>query len=44
MYHIDFYSYIRFKSCGDTMTDLQNIEQQIAEGKRYKPLNSTESK
>ena len=38
MYHIDFYSYIRFKSYGDTMTDLQNIEQRIAEGKKIQAI------
>lgn len=38
MYHIDFYSYIRCKSYGDTMTDLQNIEQRIAEGKKIQAI------
>lgn len=38
MYHIDFYSYIKCKSYGDTMTDLQNIEQRIAEGKKIQAI------
>ena len=38
MYHIDYYSYIRFKSYGDTMTDFKNIEQRIAEGKKIQAI------
>ena len=43
-YDIDFFCYITFESYGDTMTDLETIEQRIADGKSTKPLNSTESK